>query len=313
MNMLKTKPPWNGITRWASLGGDWSGEITPLAGKLPYVFSWHEDSLRMQHLQTRRWLLNRYWVWWIPIWGSPASGNICSIYFKATQLFIPSYSSLNMLIQALWFQGPHAQPLLFPNNRLEKPYTCGYCAGNWRLRAGEIVIPREERTSCLSDMKWAALKTHIRLTLNRRSRLYLCMYMNICVLYIYVINIYAYTHMKIFVWSISKKRDREFEREQGGVYGRLWREGEMMLYIIISNNKNNNFKLYTALPCLHRNSESNLIIFMHLHYFTYLCGVSVLQYICSFSFKLYLLWVDCLSTSIKLIAWKYHWIISWIK
>lgn len=176
--------------------------------------------------------LNRHWVWWTPVLGFPASGSICSIYLKATQLFIPSYSSLNILIQALWFQGPHVRPLLFPNNGLEKPYTCGDCAGNWRLRAGEIVSPREEHTNCLANMKWAALKTHIWLTLHRLNRLYLCMYMYIYVLnrYIYVLNEYVYTYMYIFVWLISKKRDREFEREQGGVNGRIWREGEITHY-----------------------------------------------------------------------------------
>lgn len=51
--------------------------------------------------------------------------------------------------------------------------------------AGEVALPREERTNCMSSAKWSSLKTHIHVTLNRLRRLHIY-YTYICV-YIYII------------------------------------------------------------------------------------------------------------------------------
>lgn len=40
-------------------------------------------------------------------------------------------------------------------------------------------------------------------------------------------------HIHICIYlrdRLAKKRDREFEREQGGVNGRVWRESEIIHY-----------------------------------------------------------------------------------
>lgn len=59
------------------------------------------------------------------------------------------------------------------------------------------------------------------------------MYMHIYVLNrcVYLYLMYMHIHICIYLRDrLAKKRDREFEREQGGVNGRVWRESEIIHY-----------------------------------------------------------------------------------
>jgi hypothetical protein len=67
-----------------------------------------------------------------------------------------------------------------------------------RLSEGEIVFPRED-TNWLSNTKWSALRTYLKVTLYRLSMLYLGIYVHICV-YMYNICISSiyYIYLSIY-------------------------------------------------------------------------------------------------------------------
>jgi hypothetical protein len=77
---------------------------------------------------------------------------------------------------------------------------------------GETIFPKRELTDCFSTTKCSALNTYIQVILHRLEGLYL----GICV-YTYI---YKHTHTYMHI-TIKINRGHEFEREQGGVYGRL--------------------------------------------------------------------------------------------
>ena len=56
------------------------------------------------------------------------------------------------------------------------------------------------------DIKWSSLETYTQVTLYSPSRLYL------------ETNTYTNVHLT----TTNKKQGHEFEREQGGAYGKIW-------------------------------------------------------------------------------------------
>lgn len=77
-----------------------------------------------------------------------------------------------------------------------------------KLKGKELVLPREEHIHCLPQTKRLALKTYKQVTLYKWNRLHLEVHnAHICL---------ATTN--------EKKIGHEFEKEQGCVYERVWRE-----------------------------------------------------------------------------------------
>jgi hypothetical protein len=83
---------------------------------------------------------------------------------------------------------------------------------------GEIAFSGEEYTDWLSSTKWSTLKLYMSVTLYRLRRLYVGMY-----IYIIYLSISIWMHIIAINFFINEKRGHEFDKEQGRVYGRVWR------------------------------------------------------------------------------------------
>lgn len=84
-----------------------------------------------------------------------------------------------------------------------QPYTKNYKQLR-NAEHGRKVFSKEEHSNWLSKAKWSVPRAYIQVKLYRRSKLYL--------------GIYIHTNMHIR--AINKQRGSEFEKQQGGVYGR---------------------------------------------------------------------------------------------
>lgn len=93
-----------------------------------------------------------------------------------------------------------------------------------KLGVGELVVPREERTNSLSNIKVLAMKTYIEVTTYELNKLYLGTHKYMYNMYNYT-NIY-YTNMYMHVITIDEKRKHIFEGEWGGGIGEGLEEEE---------------------------------------------------------------------------------------